>query len=126
MTRAVHTVTKPSNLVGYSKPVRRADSTDSRRRADRRARFVPPRAGDCHRAPQSCVCAPPPYGRRTSGVRVLWVVANRSALHTDDMPGTTVATFVRGAVGSIDVTFVSALTRAATLSSIAAAPLNTQ
>ena len=43
---------------------------------------------------------PPPYGRRTSGVRALWVVANPSVLHPDHMTGTTtVATFVSGAVG---------------------------
>ena len=48
-----------------------------------------------------CVCLPPSYGRRTSGVRVLWVVARSSALHTDHMSGTTVTTFVAGAVGFI-------------------------
>ena len=32
---------------------------------------------------------------------MLWVVARSSALHTDDMSGTTVTTFVAGAVGFI-------------------------
>ena len=50
---------------------------------------------------------PPLYGRRTGGVRALWVVASPSALHTDHMSGITVTTFVAGAVGFIGRAFVS-------------------
>ena len=54
---------------------------------------------------------------------MLWVVANLSALHTDHMTGTTtVATFVRGAVGSIGITFVSVLPREVTVSRYAFSP----
>ena len=43
-----------------------------------------------------------PYGRRTGGVRALWVVAASSARHTGDMTGTTTeTTFVAGAAGFI-------------------------
>jgi hypothetical protein len=85
------------------------------------------RSGHNHRTPNPRVRLPPPYGRRTSDVRALWVAANPSALHTDHMTGTTtVATFVRGAVGFIDMSFVSVLPRAVTVSSIATAPLNTK
>ena len=45
------------------------------------------RSRDSHRARKRRVCLPPPYGRRTSGVRVLWVVVSSSALHTDHMSG---------------------------------------
>ena len=51
---------------------------------------------------------PLPYGRRTGGVRAVWVVANRSALHTHHMSGTTtVTTRVTGAVAFVGKAFVS-------------------
>jgi len=47
---------------------------------------------------------PVPYARRAGDVRVLWVVANRSDLHTHHMSGTTTVntpvTSVRGAAGN--------------------------
>ena len=51
---------------------------------------------------RTCHDASIPYGRRTSGVRALWVAARSSARHTDDMTGTTTeTTFVAGAAGFI-------------------------
>jgi heme/copper-type cytochrome/quinol oxidase subunit 2 len=48
---------------------------------------------------------PPPYGRRTGGVRALWVVDSSSALHTDHMAVTTVTTCVAGAAEFIGRAF---------------------
>src|SRR5215218_33338 len=50
------------------------------------------------------------YGRRTSGVRVLWVVTGFAALHTRRMPGNTgITAFVTGAAGLVGTELVKVL-----------------
>ena len=60
---------------------------------------------------------PQSYEQRTGGVRALWVVGDPSALHTDQMTGTTaVTTFVMGAVGFNGTWFVSVFRRVGSIS----------